>query len=171
MQGSLENPETAPERPKISATAIAAGVSALIGVIAVFWFPFTPRTVHAPQAGPGATNLAMTAAEQEYVKSIQVGNLSMSRAENFLHQEVTTLSGEVYNGGSEAVSELRLTTTYLDEMNQIVLKESRAVLGSPEQPLAPGERRAFEIAFEHVPISWNMQQPTVAVTYLQLRRH
>ena len=150
--------------------AIAAGVSALIGVIAVFWFLFTPRTVHAPQAGAGETNLAMTAAEQEYVKSIQVGNLSMSRAENFLHQEVTTLGGEVYNGGSEPVSVLRLTTTYLDEMNQVVLKETRAVLGSPEQPLAPGERRVFEISFEHVPNSWNMQQPSVAVTYLQLRR-
>jgi len=53
-------------------------------------------------------------------------------------------------------------------MNQIVLKETRGVLSSTEQPLAPNERRSFEISFDHVPNSWNMQQPSVVATSLQL---
>lgn len=170
MQGSLQNPETAPEKTKFSVPAVAASVAALVAVVAIFWIVFLPKTVHAPHEGSGAVNLAMTAAELEYVKNIQVGNLAMSRAENFIHQEVTILNGEVYNAGSEPVSALRLTITYSDEMNQTVLKETRAVLGTPEQPLTPGERRAFEISFEHVPNSWNMQLPSAVVTYLQLRR-
>ena len=170
MQGSLQNPETAPDNPKFSVPAIAASVAALVAVVALFWILFTPKTVHAPQAGSDAANLAMTAAEQEYAKNIQVGSLSMSRAENFIHQEVTILNGELYNAGSEPVSGLRLTITYSDEMKQTVLKETRGVLGTPEQPLAPGERRAFEVSFDHVPNSWNMQLPSVVVTYLQLRR-
>jgi len=110
----------------------------------------------------------MSPFEQEYSKKIEVGKLTMSRAENFLHQEVTTLTGELYNGGTEPVLGLALTTEFVDDMNQIVLRESRMVLGSPAAPLAPGERRAFEISFDHVPNSWNMQTPAVRVSHLQL---
>jgi hypothetical protein len=170
MQGSLQNPETAPAKPKISVPAIAAAGAALVAVVTIFWLLFMSRTVHAPQSSSESLNLAMTPAEQQYVKNIQVGNIALSRAENFLHQEVTILSGEVYNAGNESVSGLRFTTTYFDDMNQTVLKETRAVLGLPEPPLSPGERRTFEISFDHVPNSWNMQQPSVVVTYLQLRR-
>jgi len=141
-----------------------------VAVVTIFWLLFMSRTVHAPHSTSETLNLTMTSGEQEYVKNIQVGNIAMSRAENFLHQEVTILNGEVYNAGKEPVYGLRLTTTYSDDMNQTVLKETRAVLGSPEPPLAPGERRTFEISFDHVPNSWNMQQPSVAVAYLQLRR-
>jgi hypothetical protein len=35
-------------------------------------------------------------------------------------------------------------------------------------PLAPGERRGFEISFEHVPSSWNRQQPVLHVAALQI---
>jgi len=110
----------------------------------------------------------MSPTEQQYVENIQIGNITLSRAENFLHQEVTTVSGELYNGGNESVSGLRLTTQFSDDMNQVVLRETRDVSGTPERPLAAGERRAFEISFEHVPSSWNMQQPSVRVSYLRL---
>jgi len=113
----------------------------------------------------------MSPAEQQYVENIQIGNITVSRAENFLHQEVTTVSGEVYNGGNESVSGLRLITQFSDDMNQVVLRETRDVTGAPERPLAAGERRAFEISFEHVPSSWNMQQPSVRVSYLHLPGH
>ena len=113
----------------------------------------------------------MTPAEHEYRKNIEVGNLSLSRAENFLHQEVTILNGEVYNGGAEPVSSLRLTTEFFDDLNQVVLRETRSVLGTPELALTAGERRAFEISFEHIPNSWNMQKPVVHVEYLQLPPH
>ena len=171
MQETLHNPEAGPEKSKVSIVAIAAAAAALLAVILIFWILFTPKIVHAPPPGTPAANLQMTPAEQEYVKSIQVGQIAMSRAENFIHQEVTILSGEVYNSGSQPVSSLQLTTTYNDELNQVVLKEARDVLGSPPRALGSGERRSFEISFDHVPNSWNMQQPSVVVTYLKLLRH
>ncbi len=168
MEGSLQNPEPASGKPKFSVVTIATAGAALVAIIALFWLLFGQRTERPPQTGSKAVSLKMTPAEQEYMKNVQVGNIALSRAENFLHQEVTILSGEVYNAGNETVSGLCLTTTYADDMNQIVLRETRVVWGAPEKPLAPGERRAFEISFEHVPDSWNMQQPTVMVAYLKL---
>jgi hypothetical protein len=168
MQESFRNPEVAPDKRKLPVFSTIMIAVVLLAVAVSAWFLLQPPSVHAPPAG--SPNLAMTAAEQEYLKNIRIGNIALSRAENFLHQEVTVLNGEVYNAGSLPVWGLRLTTTFSDEMNQIALKETRAVLASPAQPLAPGERRLFEISFDHVPNSWNMQQPSVIPTALQLPR-
>jgi hypothetical protein len=144
---------------------------ALVSVAAVIgaWFVFAPSPSHTPPAGMTPAHLQMTAAAQEYVKNIQIGNIAMSRAENFLHQEVTILNGEVYNAGNQAVSALRVTAQFTDDMNQVVLRETRDIIGVSDHAIFPGERRAFEISFEHVPASWNMQQPAMRVDYLALR--
>lgn len=112
------------------------------------------------------TQLLFGAAEQAYAPQIHIENINMSRAENFLHQEVTTLAGEVLNGGDRTLQGVELTVEFSDELHQIVLRESRSVLDPP--PLPPTARREFEISFEHVPDSWNLQQPTVTVTALHL---
>ena len=78
------------------------------------------------------------------------------------------MAGELYNSGSQPVSSLTLTAEFSDDMNQIVLREIRKVFGNPAAPLAPGQRRAFEISFDHIPPSWNMQTPKVRVSHLQL---
>jgi hypothetical protein len=167
MQTSLESPEPQ-EKRRISLATVAIAAVALLAVGGSVWFLLAPMPgQNAPQ--PTATvNLQMQPAEQEYTKKIQIGNIALSRAENFLHQEVTLISGDVFNSGAESVSGLRLTAEFSDSMNQVVLRETRAVLGSPEVALAPSEHRAFEISFEHVPSSWNMEQPAIHVSYLQL---
>jgi hypothetical protein len=70
----------------------------------------------------------------------------------------------------QAIAALELSVEFSDEMNQVVLREARGVLGTPPAALVPGERRSFEISFDHVPPSWNMQLPAVSVTSLQLAK-
>jgi len=167
MQGTLHNLDAPSNKPKGSPMAIAIAAGAILAVVAAVWFLLqAPQGPRVPTAK--VVKLRMSPSEQEYRKKIEVGNLALSRAENFLHQEVTILSGEVYNGGAEPVSSLRLTAEFSDDMNQVVLRETRAVLGTPELALTARERRAFEISFEHMPNSWNMQKPVVRVEYLQL---
>jgi len=110
----------------------------------------------------------MTPAEQAYLKNIRIEKIALSRAENFIHQEVTILSGEVVNDGPEKILYLSFTVEFADSMDQIALRETRGVLSAPSATLSPGERRPFEISFDHVPSSWNMQQPYVRASYLQL---
>jgi hypothetical protein len=47
------------------------------------------------------------------------------------------------------------------------LRESRLAVNSASPPVAPSERRAFEVSFEHIPTSWNMQLPVVRVSGLR----
>ena len=94
----------------------------------------------------------------------------MSRAESFLNQEVTYLAGDVLNSGDRAVSGIEATIEFQDEMQQIALRETRPVLFGSSALLLPGKTAHFEISFDHVPPSWNMQLPTVKVAGLQFAR-
>jgi hypothetical protein len=171
MDVTLQNPEPEPVGRKGSSVKGVVFAAVLIAIGALCWFLFSSG--HAQNAPVGSTtaNLQMSSAEQDYAKNIQIANISLSRAENFLHQEVTTVSGELFNAGNEAVSGVRLTLQFDDEMNQVVLRETREVGGAPEGPLTSGEHRTFEISVEHVPSSWNMQQPLIRVSYLHLPAH
>jgi hypothetical protein len=153
-----------PRNPVRSIPLTAAALALLLALAFFFWFshPSGPSTARRE------IHLTLGPAERAYASHIQVGNLALSRAENFLHQEVTTLSGDLTNAGDQPVLALELTVEFYDEMHQVVLRETRAVFSRSALPIAPGERRSFEISFEHIPSSWNMQPPAVRVTGLRL---
>ncbi len=110
--------------------------------------------------------LPMGATEQAYAVQIHFSALKMSRAANFLNQEVTFLFGSVWNDGPRALHEIEVTIEFHDFFNQVVLRDSRRVLGARSAPLAAGRRREFQLGFEHVPQDWNKQFPSLRVTGL-----
>jgi hypothetical protein len=168
MQDTFEDPGLPESKPRLSPLTIGIAALAIAVVLLSLWFLFEPLQSRRASEAQGPGQAKMTPAEQDYARNIEVANLAMSRAENFLHQEVTTLTGEIHNAGTESVSALTLTTEFSDDMHQIVLRETRRVVEVPHPALAPGERRTFEISFEHIPISWNMQAPSVTVSQLRL---
>jgi len=167
MQSALQNPEKPEKEERRSpVTLIIGGVVALAMLLSLWFLSHVP--LGAPTTYRASVGLKMSLAEEAYLKHIRIENIALSRAENFIHQEVTILSGEVVNDGPESIQLLSLTVEFADSMNQIVLRETRGVLAASRAGLAPGERRPFEISFDHVPTSWNMQQPYVRASYLQV---
>jgi hypothetical protein len=154
-----------PERGRFNFALVLAAAAVIIILAALY---FAPGRQSPPDAAPPGTHFSFGPAERDYAAKIRLENISLSRAENFLHQEVTTLSGEIVNGGERPVHGIELTIEFFDEMNQIALRETRSVLAPGAAPLAPGERRAFEVSFEHISSSWNMQPPRTRITALQL---
>jgi hypothetical protein len=169
MQNALQTPEKPEKEERHSPVTLIIGGVVALSILLSLWFLF-----HVPLGGPATyqttVNLKMTTAEQAYLKNVRIEKIALSRAENFIRQEVTILSGEVVNDGSENIQLLSLTVEFADSMNQIALRETRRVLGAPWPALSPGERRPFEISFDHVPSSWNMQQPYVRASYVQFSR-
>jgi hypothetical protein len=135
----------------------------LVGGVFYFWSGHTSG----PGGPPAQAHLPFGPEEQAYAPKIGIQNISLSRAENFIHQEVTSLSAELVNGGARSLAGLELTVEFSDELHQVILRESRAVLSAREPALPPGEHRSFEISFDHIPSSWNREQPSVRVTGLQ----
>lgn len=168
MHATLPDPASQPAKRNLAAVKIFVGVIGFVILAVILWLVLVPQPARRPATAPAIASAQMTPAELDYLKNIQVANITLSRAENFIHQEVTIVNGEIFNSGNATVSGLRLTAQFTDELNQVVLRETRDAMGAPDPPLAPGERRAFEISFEHLPASWNMQQPQVRASALHL---
>jgi len=140
---------------------VAIVIAAAIG--AYFWFA-TPKPQTSARRQP---HLPFGDTEHAYAPKIRFENIALSRAENFAHQEITSLSAELVNQGESPLKTVEITVEFSDEMSQVVLRESRILFGGA--PVPAGGRREFEVSFEHVPDSWNMQQPLVRVTGIQFK--
>ena len=160
-------PENTPadnKRSMPSRITLVAAAALLLAFFAIF----SPWSRSGKQSNsPQGFHLAFGPQEQAYAASLRVEKLALSRAENFLHQEITTLSGKLVNSGNRSLKNAELTIVFYDDLRQIVLRESRQTSLPADPPIPPGTLRKFEISFEHVPPSWNMQEPSVYVTGLQ----
>jgi hypothetical protein len=159
---SLEAPNDQKPPSRFPSFALVVVVVALSTALYFYISPGASR--HASLTGAQA-RLPFGPAEQSYAPNVHIENISLERSENFLQQEVTTLAGEAVNSGNQPLRDVEITIEFFDELHQVVLRETRAILAG-SQPLAPGERREFEIAFEHIPLSWNSDHPAVKVTGL-----
>ncbi len=143
---------------------IAAG-GAILFILAVVYAPLGRRST--PGSADARPALPFGAAEQAYASKISFGDFSISKAENFLHHEVTTLSVEAANTGDRPLAELEITVEFHDSLHQVVLRETRRILTIASPRLIPGEHRTFDISFERLPEEWNLRAPTVRVTGLR----
>jgi hypothetical protein len=146
--------------------SFALMVAAAAVVIVLMGFYLWPGRQSPSRGGVQEVHPPFGPAEREYASKIKIENVALSRAANFLNQEVTILTGDLVNTGERTLREVELTVEFYDDMNQIGLRESRLAQTSASPPMAPGERRSFEVSFEHLPTSWNMQLPAVQVTGL-----
>jgi hypothetical protein len=124
-------------------------------------------TRNSKPAGPIVEeHLPMSDAAKAYAGRIHFTDLSVSRAANFLNQEVTFLFGTVANDGTKTVQGLEVTLEFRDLLNQVVLRETRIVVDRRNPPLADGERREFQLTFERIPAEWNRAVPAITITGL-----
>ncbi len=120
--------------------------------------------------GPaGEVHLPFGPAEQAAAERIHFSDPQMARASNFLNQEVTYVGGVVANDGVATIKEIEVTFEFHDPFNQVILRESRRLLGTNTSPMGGGERRDFQVTFEYIPDQWNQQYPTIRVTGLILQ--
>ena len=163
-QPQIEIPgEQQPDRGPFNFALLVAAAAVVI-VLAGFYL--WPGRQSPSRSGVQEIHPPFGTAERAYASKIKIENLALSRAANFLNQEVTILTGELVNTGERTLQEVELTVEFYDDMNQIALRESHLALNSGNPPLGPGERRSFDVSFEHIPSSWNMQLPAVRITGL-----
>ncbi|MCL6480290.1 MAG: hypothetical protein K6U02_01050 [Firmicutes bacterium] len=155
--------ESSPRRGFALALLFGAGVVVLVLFVAYqLLVRFNSR--HAQSQVP----LSMGEAEQAYAWQIEFSGLQMSRAENFLGQEITYLFCVVANRGVRTVRQMEVAIEFRDAFQQVVLRDTRRVIGPRGAPLEPGERRELQLSWEHIPADWNRQYPSIRITGLLL---
>jgi hypothetical protein len=164
MENSFPIPPDTGDGPGNKTRVLAAlGAALLIGAL-VFYFVRGANQTPQPAA---ETPTGLGPEERAYAANVGVDRLEISRAENFLHQEITTISGEITNGGNRALAGVELTIEFYDQLNQIAQRETRSLFGLPGPPIPAGNHREFEVSFEHISTAWNMRAPAIKVTALQ----
>ena len=139
------------------AALLLIGVFYLVGRLA----PAPKKTVEQP--------LPMGPAEQAYVPEIQFLEPQVARAANFLNQEVTFVFGTVLDNGPRPIQQIEVTLEFHDVFNQIVLRDTQRLFGPTAVPLAPNQRRDFQLGYETLPVQWNQAYPTIRITGVQLQ--
>ena len=167
MQEILRN-QPDPEHRKPLPLNILLGALVVVAIALSFWLAFKAPQGSSSRLEPSNVSVPMSQAEQMSAGRIQIENMAFRRAENFLHQEVTILDFDISYAGEQSVAGLAVTFEFFDDLHQVVLRETRNVLSAPSAPLEPGQRRSFAVSFDRVPSSWNLQQPSVRITRLQL---
>jgi len=143
--------------------AFLAGVGVVLVLLVVLWL--VTRSI-AP-SGPPRQKLPFGPMEQAYAAQIHFQSGEMSHSTNFLNQEFIYIEGNVSNSGPRTVRVLEATFEFRDALNQVVLRDTERVIEPPEI-LAAGTQRDFRVTFEHVPLSWSQQYPSVTVSGLAL---
>lgn len=144
---------------------MVAGAGVVLLIIGAIWL-FTGGKP--AQTGLEA-KLPFGADEQSYARQIRFEELKVSRAANFLNQEVTFLFGRIVNDGSRKIAGMEVNLEFRDPFGQVVLRDPRPLLGRNAVPIEAGQSREFQISFDHVPADWDQRPPGVRVTGLRLQ--
>jgi hypothetical protein len=143
-----------------------AVIVALVVGVAVLWSSHESKVT--PTAAPA---LPMGPPEQAYVPQIKFSRPAtpMSRATNFLNQEVTYVFGTAENDGPRTVNQIQVTLEFHDVFNQVVLRDTETLLPPHTPAIPPGQSYDFQLNYEHLPEQWDMQYPTMTITGLDLK--
>ena len=116
-----------------------------------------------------------------YAANVQLSNLKMSAAENFVGASVTYIDGTVTNTGDETVTHAVVHVIFRNSLNEVAQAEDVALhvltpsgpypdaVDLATSPLAPNQSKPFRLTFEHVTADWNQAYPELRVTGVTLK--
>lgn len=161
--GPLSTPPGAEPRERTTPwAAIGFGVVFVAVVVALIWLAVSARNRPAQVQSP-------------YAPNVQLSDLKMSTAQNFVGARVIYVEGSIANKGQRIVTRATVQAEFRDDLNQVVLREPAPVMvteqrpgysdsvGFDRVPLKPGDKRTFRLTFENVPSSWNQAYPDLKV--------
>ena len=140
--------------------ALVIGGIVVLVVVSVLWF------LPAGSGNAELEPLPFGPAEQAYASRIRFHDFKLSRAENMLGHEVTLIECTLENAGSGIVREVEVELEFYSLDNQLVLKDTRRLLGRYTAPVGGGRYRKVDFNFETIPAGWNQHPPQVRVTGL-----
>jgi hypothetical protein len=161
----MSEPEAKAAESERRRLAILLAVGAAVVVLLAAGLILVSRSLQ-PRGPAAAAKLPFGPAEQAYAEQIHFQDIEMSRATNFLNQEFTYVTGAISNDGTRTLAGLEITIEFHDQFNQVILRQSQRVVGPTARPLLGGAQRAFQVTFEHIPLQWNQQYPSIRVTGL-----
>lgn len=107
---------------------------------------------------------------RELSSKVEVSEVFFNTGENFLGDRVRYLNGTVTNHADRPLELVEMTFIFVDQLGQVVLRESKRPIDGHKAALKPNESREFAIGFEKMPADWNRQHPSIQITRLKFAK-
>jgi hypothetical protein len=143
------------KRASIPPAALVAAALAAVG-LAGLWYLGRPT--------PPKELAALTGPAKAYVRGgLKLGNVDMQAHESYMKQSIVEITGNLGNTGDRVLKTVEINCVFYDPYGQVVLRERVAIVNRKTGALAPGETKAFRMAFDNVPESWNQSMPQMVI--------
>jgi hypothetical protein len=154
------------KREEKSAFPVAFGIGVVVVLLLVGGVILATRFTRS--RAPAVLPLPFGPAEQAAAARIHFSGPQMARASNYLNQEITYVAGTMSNDGVGTIGEVEVAFEFHDPFDQVILRETRRLLGPGAKPLGGGQRADFQVSLDYVPAEWNHQYPTIRIVGVAL---
>jgi hypothetical protein len=148
------------QKPKASYVPIAIGAVALVLLLGAFLY-----LNHGRPSGVSEEQASQEA--KAYVRNLELADVTMQAAENFMQQQVVEVAGKITNRGNRPLESIDVYCLFYNVNGSVIHRERVPVVRSKGQPLAPGETRSFRLPFDSLPAAWNQAMPHLVVAQIR----
>ena len=159
--------------------AVVAGIVVLVG-LGGFWY--LERLSRQGPPGPAP----LTGAARAYVKNLRFVGADgvtpeapvMASHESYLQQSIVEITGNILNGGDRVLNSVEINWVFYEPgavmpdgrlFQEVIWRERTFVVTKKTGGLEPGKARAFRVAFDNIPDSWNQAMPNPVIAAIEFR--
>jgi hypothetical protein len=150
----------ASRKPSVSYLPIAIGIVSLVVLLAALFYLNRSRSSDGSDAQASADAKA-------YVGNLQLSDVRMQAAENFMNQQVVDVSGKITNKGNRPLDSIDVYCLFYDVNGRMVHRERVPIVRASGKPIAPNETRSFRLPFDSLPEEWNQSVPHLVVAQIK----
>jgi hypothetical protein len=149
------------KQPVLSNATIITIVIAVMALTGAFWY-------YQKTANAAPPMIVLTPEAKAYVKSLQITDSEMKAHEGFAGVTgVVEITGKIKNAGDRPLEVIEIYCTFYDSYRQLVLRDRKAIVSAKMGGLKPGESKAFRLAFDTIPESWNQTMPGLVIAQMK----
>lgn len=104
-----------------------------------------------------------------YLQHLQLADVDMNAAENYLGHTVMNITGKLTNNGPRTLQLVEINCVFHDFSGQVVYRERVPVVGRKTGPVPTGQTRSFDLAFDNVPSTWNQVLPDLVIAQIHFQ--
>src|SRR5439155_20687245 len=164
----LIQPSPGTQEPDHSRRFIVVAIAVVVGLVLAAALLLREPVKTAPKIPP-------------YAGKLQISDVKMSQAQNFVGASVTYIDGNIANSGDRIVTHTVVRVTFRDLYGQVAQIEDVPIkllqtsgpypdtVDLAAAPLASGQNEPFRLIFEHVSEQWNQAAPELKIIDVSLK--
>ncbi len=120
--------------------------------------------------GTGQAEEQASADAKAYVNNLELSDVRLQAAENFMQQQVVEVDGKITNKGDRPLNSVDVYCLFYGVNGQMVHRERVPIVHAKGKPLNPGATREFRLPFDTLPPNWNQTMPHLVVARIEFAR-